>query len=107
MFLMGIVAALVVLTLLGSAATVQLGTPRPTPDFDEGTGINFDDAVREAKSLLTNLKPGQNAPLARSTGGYIRVGYSRVGKVCINTGSPHTPALDAMAERILAALVYP
>lgn len=99
------VAALVALSMLGGAGTVQLGTPRPTPDRSE-TGIDFDAAVREAKSVITGLKRGETGYLPKSTSGFIRVGYYRSGKLFVTPGSPSNPALDAMAERILAALVY-
>ena len=107
MFIMGIVAALLALSMLGTGATVQIATPKPTPDRDE-TGIDFDAAVREAKSLITDLKPGGEVGyLSKSTGGYIRVGVSRGGKLFVTPGSPASPELKALAERILAALVYP
>lgn len=107
MFLMGLVAALLALSMLGTAATVQVAGPKPTPDNE--AGIDFDAAVREAKSLITDLKPGGEVGyLSRSTSGLIRVGYSRGGKLFVTTPSSFsTPALDAMAKRILAALVYP
>ena len=102
-FLMFCVAGLVMLSLLGGTA-VQTATPKPTPD--EETGIHFDDAVAEARSLITNLKPGEQAYLSKSTCGLVRVGYSRGGVLYVTPGRPSHPALDALAERILAALVY-
>jgi len=106
MFLAMGTAAMILLSMLGTA-TVQTATPKPTPDSSE-TGIDFDDALAEAKSLLTDLKPGgELGYLSRSTSGYIRVGYSRGGTLFVTPGSPSNPALDAMAKRILAALIYP
>ncbi len=102
-FLLACVTGLLALAMLGGAGTVQLATPKPTPD--EVGGINIDEAVQEARELIPDLKSGGKVGyLWKSAGGYMRVGLSRSGTLFVTPGSPATPALREAAALIAAQL---
>jgi len=105
---MGLAAVVLALSMLGSAATVQIATPKPTPERVGGIDIN--KAVEEARSVIKDLVPGGDVGyLARSTGGLLRVYMGWKGQIYI-VGHDNAPSLLAAAEKIaeqLGAIVGP
>ena len=102
-FLMGLVAALLALSTLGGAATVQIATPKQTPDPNRVGGIDINKAVEEAKSVIKDLVPGGDPTYLRSTGSLLRVYSGWDGQVFI-IGHDNAPSLLAAAEKIAAAI---
>lgn len=103
MFFLMAVAVLVALAMLGGAATVQIATPKQTPDPNRVGGIDIDKAVQEARQLIPNLKQMGDVEYINSTGGLLRVYRGWEGQLYV-VGHDGAPSLLAAAEKIAAAL---
>lgn len=104
MCILGIVGLGIAGMLMGTAGIMQAGTPRQTPGPNRIGGIDIDDAVEEARSVIRDLVPGGEVGyLTRSTGGLLRVCIGREGALFI-VGHNDAPSLLAAAEKIAERL---
>ena len=98
------------LSMLGTGATVQIATPKQTPDPNRVGGIEIDKAVQEARQLIPKLKQMGDVEYINSTGGgLLRVYRGWEGQLYI-VGHDNAPSLLAAAEKIaeqLGAIVGP
>ena len=103
-FLMGIIAALLALSTLGTGATVQIASPKQTPDPNRIGGVDIGKAVSEAKDLIPNLTPGDSlAGYLKSTNGLLRVMIDLNGDLLV-VGQGTSANLTLAAEAIAAAI---
>jgi len=105
-FLMGIVAALFALSTLGTGATVQLAAPKQTPDPNRIGGVDIQQAVAEALSIIPTLMDGGDP--GYFAGGLLRVYLGWEGQIFIigHDGAPGLlAAANAIAEQIGAIVV--
>jgi len=103
---MGIVAALFALSTLGTGATVQLAAPKQTPDPNRIGGVDIQQAVAEALSIIPTLMDGGDP--GYFAGGLLRVYLGWEGQIFIigHDGAPGLlAAANAIAEQIGAIVV--
>jgi len=106
-FLLGLVAAVLALSMLGSVATVQIAAPKQTPDPNRIGGIDIQQAVAEALSLIPTLMDGGDP--GYFAGGLLRIYKGWEGQLYVigHDGAPGLlAAATAIAEQI-GAIVAP